>query len=179
MIYGNPKQIPDGRYYLKVLTDENKRITAQINNTTLLTKFDNDDDVTITLDSVSHDKIVNFDDGNILAAKEHSEKWFGKELSPKTIETAYSSSVIDGNMNVGKSKPVAFTHDKKPVDINTITENTLCDIILEFSGIWFMKKTFGPVWRITQLRMKKPAPKQIEYMFQDEDESSADEEDPF
>ena len=42
-----------------------------------------------------------------------------------------------------------------------------------------MKKTFGPVWRITQLRMKKPAPKQIEYMFQDEDESSADEEDPF
>ena len=45
MNYSAPTQLPDGRYYSKVLNEDNKRVLVQLNNVSLLTKFDDEDDV--------------------------------------------------------------------------------------------------------------------------------------
>jgi hypothetical protein len=49
--------------------------------------------------------------------------------------------------------------------------------MFELAGMWFLKKSFGPIWRVLQVRVRG-APKAVlpkDYMFTDEPE---DEEDP-
>src|SRR6056300_1007783 len=103
MIYGSPKKLPDGRYYLKVQTDEGNRCMVQLNNTTLLTKFSDEENVTHSLTEKSPDKINTINNHNLGAAKENSKEWFGKDVSEKTLETAYTPSLSDGTMIVGKA----------------------------------------------------------------------------
>ena len=178
MIYGSPKKLPDGRYYLKVQTDEGNRCMVQLNNTTLLTKFSEGDDVTLSLTDKSIEKIITINNHNLEAAKENSQEWFGKEVSEKTLETAYTPSLSEDTMIVGKAtvnKNVVtkcYDHEKNSVDLDTVDEGVKCDVMIEFSGLWFMKKTFGPIWRMAQMRLKAP-PKKIypdEYLFADSDD---------
>jgi hypothetical protein len=49
--------------------------------------------------------------------------------------------------------------------------------MFELAGLWFLKKSFGPIWRVLQVRVRG-ATRVVaskEYMFTDEPE---DEEDP-
>ena len=186
MQYSKPSQLPDGRYYSKVTNSDGDRVIVQLNNVKLLTNFD-EDDVTIGLSEQNVAKITDFDTQNLQAAKENSVDWFTKNLPEKTLETAYTRSVSSDCMNVSKLKSKSkvltriYSHDKQLVDSNVLEENTVCDVVLEFSGIWFMKKTFGSVWRIVQVRMKPPPkkPKEPVYLFQDEESSESSEEDLF
>ena len=183
-----PTQLPDGRYYSKVLTDEDKRVIVQLNNSTLVSNFD-EDEVTISLNEAGQSKINDFDNQNVDAAKENTETWFGKVLTDKTLEAAYSKSITNDCMIVtkltnNKNKVLTniYTHDKQLADPELLTESTVCDVVLEFSGIWFRNKSYGSVWRVVQVRMKPPPrkPKVQEYLFQDEDKSgSSSEEDLF
>jgi hypothetical protein len=180
MIFGQPKQIPDGRYYLKVTSEEGSKVLIQMNNVTMVTPFASSDTITLTLKN--SDTITSIDNEVVEAAKTNSTSWFGKEVQAKTLEAAYSRSVDSNNtMNVskatanGKVNTTAFDHTKTQIDPNTLDENTTCDILLEFSGVWFMKKTFGPIWRIVQVRLKKPV-KVVTYMFKDEEEVDGDDE---
>jgi len=181
-----PTQLPDGRYYSKVLNDEDKRIVVQLNNSTLVSNFE-EDEVTISLNEAGQSKIKDFDDKNISAAKENSEEWFGKVLSDKVLETAYNKSLSNDCMIVtklkNKNKVITniYTHDKQSADLEFLTESTVCDIVLEFSGIWFRNKSYGSVWRLVQIRMKPPQrkPKIQEYLFQDDDPASSSDEDLF
>lgn len=183
MQYSTPTQLPDGRYYSKVLDSDGNRVLVQLNNVKLLTKFD-DDDLTLSLSDQSCDKIQTVDTQNLEAAKENSNVWFGKVLTDKTLEAAYTPSISSGCMNVSKLKTKTktltrvYSHTKELVNSDVLEENTVCDVVLEFSGIWFMKKTFGSVWRIVQVRMKPPPKKskEPEYLFQDADESSSDDD---
>ena len=177
MIYGSPKKLPDGRYYLKVQTDEGNRCMIQLNNTTLLTKFSEGDEVTLSLTEKSVEKIITINRHNLESAKEHSQEWFGKEVSEKTLETAYTPSLSDDTMIVGKATvhknivTKCYDHEKNSVDLDTVEEGVKSDVMVEFSGLWFMKKTYGPIWRIAQMRLKAP-PKKIypdEYLFNDSD----------
>ena len=181
MIYGQPKKLPDGRYYLKVSTDDGNRCMLQLNNTTLLTKFSESENVTLSLNDKSLAKIQAVNAQNLESAKENGESWFGKQVSEKTLEAAYSPNVKDNTIITSKAtvnKNVVtkcYDHEKNPVDLDNLDENMKCDVIVEFSGLWFMKKTFGPIWRIAQIRLKAP-PKKVypdDYLFNDsEDEDS-------
>jgi hypothetical protein len=180
MIFGQPKQLPDGRYYLKVSTDEESKVIVQLNNVTLVTPFASGDTVTLTLKN--GDSITSIDSEVIETAKVNSTSWFGKEVQAKTLEAAYSRSIDStATMNVSKSTAnrklttTVFDHNKQQIDPNTLDENTVCDVLLEFSGVWFMKKTFGPIWRLVQVRRKKPT-KVVAYMFNDGDEAEDDDE---
>ena len=182
-----PIQLPDGRYYSKVLSDDDKRVIVQLNNSVLVSNFD-EDEVTLSLNETGQSKINEFDSQNVAAAKENSETWFGKVLSDKTLETAYNKSLTNECMIVTKLKNKnkvltnIYTHDKQPADSELLTESTVCDVVLEFSGIWFRNKSYGSVWRVVQVRMKPPPrkPKVQEYLFQDEDKSgSSSDEDLF
>ena len=85
-------------------------------------------------------------------------------------------------MNVKKMKSgtTVYSYSKDVMSPESVEEGCVCDVVLELSGIWFMQKTFGPVWRIIQIRMKRP-PKKVKepvYLFQDDDEKSdTDDED--
>ena len=185
MIYDTPKKLPDGRYYLKVQTDEGNRCMVQLNNSTLVTKFSEGDDVTISLSSKGIDKIQTINEHNLEAAKERSKDWFGKELQEKTLLTAYTPNVNGDTMNASKAtvkKQVVtrcFDHEKNSVDLDTLEEGVACDVMVEFSGLWFMKKTFGPIWRIAQIRLKAPPKKYYpdEYLFADSEDDAPEEND--
>jgi len=186
MNYGAPRKLPDGRYYLKVSQGEaEERVMVQLNNIRLLTTFNDSDEVTLELNQAAVDKIAEIDSQNIAAAKLNSQAWFGKVLADQTLEAAYSKSIQDLTMNTTKARVGAqivtktFSHDKSVVDTSTLVIGTQCDIILEFSGIWFLKRTFGPVWRVAQVRHLAP-PKKVypdEYLFQDAEETAPPEDD--
>lgn len=178
MIYGQPKKLPDGRYYLKVSTDDGNRCMLQLNNTTILTKFSEGENVTLSLSEKSLSKIQAINAQNMEAAKENCTEWFGKQVSEKTLEAAFTPSLNENVMITSKAtvnKNVVtkcYDHEKQSVDTDTIDEGVKCDVLVEFSGLWFMKKTFGPIWRLAQIRLKAP-PKKVypdEYLFNDSDD---------
>ena len=180
MIFGKPKKLPDGRYYLKVTKDDESRVMYQLNKTKMVTKFDDSENVTLELVESAAAIVSKVDDEIIAAAKVNCLDWFGKALADKTLDTAFSRSVKDGVMNVGKATvkghvltKVFNSVTKEAVETSTLESDTMCDVMLEFSGVWFMKKTFGPIWRIAQARILAP-PKKVypdEYLFQDSEEA--------
>lgn len=180
MIFGKPKKLPDGRYYLKVTKDDESRVMYQLNKTKLVTKFDDSENVTLELTESAAATVSKVDEEILAAAKTNCLDWFGKNLAEKTLDTAFSKSVKDGVMNVGKATvkgqvltKVFNSVTKEAVETNTLEADAVCDVMLEFSGVWFMKKTFGPIWRIAQARILAP-PKKVypdEYLFQDSEEA--------
>lgn len=182
MNYGTPKKLVDGRYFLKITDGNSGRVILQMNKVTFLTKFDDLDDVTIKLSEESVSKIVGIDQENLAAAKINCTEWFGKQMIEQTLDTAYTKSIQDTSMNVGKLPNVkVYNHDKTIMDSSELVGGETCDIMLELSGIWFMKKTFGSVWRIVQVRLTKP-PKKVytdEYLFQDTEVDENDQEDDY
>ena len=78
------------------------------------------------------------------------------------------------------SKTVNFKLEADQETFQSIDNEILtrCDVMLELSGLWFLKKSFGPIWRVIQVRVRG-APKAPdfpkEYLFTDD---PADEDDP-
>jgi len=176
MEFGEPKKLPDGRYFLKVTNG-----THQLNGLKLQGTLETKSVNFSVPESV--DLFTKIDAEIVAKAKESSVAWFGKELSADTITNAYQESVTDGTLGAslatvkGQVTTTAFDSQKTPLELPTVKDGATCDIILELSGLWFLKKSFGPVWRVLQVRVRgtpaTPPPKQ--YMFTDEPE---DEEDP-
>ncbi len=183
MLYTTPKKIPDGRYYLKVSTDEGNRVMLQLNNTTLDTKFSSEENVTLSLSEDGQRRIEAVNEANLEQAGKNSQEWFGKSVTEKTLQAAYTTNLTGNVMNVGKAtvnKTVVtkcYNHKKETVDLDELDENVLCDVMVELSGLWFAKKTFGPIWRIAQIRLKAPPKKKYpdEYLFADEDHENSEE----
>jgi hypothetical protein len=60
---------------------------------------------------------------------------------------------------------------------DVLVPGTKCDILVELTGLWFLKKSFGPVWRVIQVRLKKESSFPNKYMFSDEgDDQESDDE---
>ena len=152
MEYGKPQKLPDGRYFLKI-----SGARHQVNG--------------LVLQDAPSSKAVNFTvadpalfqnvDADLLAkAKESKLEWFGKELSDETINNAFQESVTDGVLgaslwtNKGEIVTTAFDTKANPVELADIKENTPCDVVFELSGLWFLKKSFGPIWRAIQIRVR-------------------------
>lgn len=186
-----PRQLSDGRFFVKAITDDTsgERVFVQLNNTTMITELGEDSDVTISVDEKSLQRVKNVDNAAVVAAKEHSTDWFKKDLPEKTINAAYSPSLtVENTMNVsklvlkGQNMTKVYDHERNEMDA-MVPSGVLCDALLEFAGLWFLKKSFGPVWRIVQVRLKPP-PKEkkknkmstLTYMFQDDDETVDDHE---
>ena len=148
MDYGKPQKLPDGRYFLKISGQR-----QQLNGVTLL-----DDLATKSLNisiTGDHSAIFSKIDEEILGL-------LGASLA--TIK--------------GEVVTLAFDRQKNPVELQEVKKDAQCDLVLELSGLWFLKKSFGPIWRVIQVRVRSgPAvpdfPK--EYLFTDD---PAPEDDP-
>jgi len=112
------------------------------------------------------------------------QEWFGKELLDDTIAAAYQESLTDGLVGAslatvkGEFVTRAFDRQRNAIDLANVKKDTECDVVLELSGLWFLKKSFGPIWRVLQVRIRG-APKAPEfakeYLF---DDDPAEDDDP-
>jgi hypothetical protein len=152
MLYNAPAKGDDGLYFVKALNDSKRKCLVQLNNVKIA---DVSGDIVMDLGSESNiSKIQEIDAQNLSAAVENAETWFGKKLSDKVVEGAYTSSVAD-NQITGERIEVTkvFNSDQEMVDFDVIQPEKTCDVILEFAGLWFAKKSFGSSWNVVQVRV--------------------------
>ena len=178
MKYTEPKQLSDGRFFVRVSKDDDTRLFIQLNSSKII----NSDELTLEVANSVVSRIHQLDREILQDAKTNSVSWFGRDVQQKTLDTAYSRSVTSENcMNIVKSSktPLVYYDINKTLKSDTELENgTVCDILIECVGIWFLKKTFGVQWRLVQVRDTRPIKKQA-YLFEDEEEEKQDEEDEY
>lgn len=177
MEYGKPQKLPDGRYFLRI-SGKTQQVNGLVLQDSLETKT-----VKFKVPEGSSDIFKTIDEELLAQAKASKVEWFGKELSDETILNAFQESVTDGVLDAslatvkGQVTTTAFDTQKNQVELQAVKPESKCDVMLELSGLWFLKKSFGPIWRVLQVRVRggavAPVPK--EYMFTDDPE---DEEDP-
>jgi hypothetical protein len=177
MEYGKPQKLPAGRYFLRI-SGKTQQVNSLVLQDTLETKT-----VKFKVPEGTLDIFKTIDEELLAQAKASKVEWFGKELSDETILNAFQESVTDGVLDAslatikGQVTTTAFDAQKNPVELQGVKPESKCDLVLELAGLWFLKKSFGPIWRVLQMRVRggavPPAPK--EYMFTDEPD---DEEDP-
>lgn len=176
MIYNSPIKGEDGLYFVKALNDSKRKCLVQVNNVTV-----SDVSGEIVFDLVNEaniNKINTIDTLNLEAARDNSKTWFGKELSENVIKGAYTSSVVDKQITGERIENTrVFNQGQEHVDFDSVQVGKSCDVILEFAGIWFAKKSFGSSWNVVQIRTH-PEPIMDtypeEYAFVDEIEETVD-----
>ena len=170
MLYNAPAKGDDGLYFVKALNDTKRKCLVQLNKVKVA---DISGDVVLDLVSEANlQKIGDIDALNLEAAQENCETWFGKQLTEKVIQGAYTPSVSDGQIT-GECIEVtkAFNAQQEQIELDTIQPGKTCDVILEFAGIWFAKKSFGSSWNVVQVRVHPDPILDIypeEYAFVDE-----------
>jgi len=162
-MFSAPKKTQDGRYYVK----PNEKKFVQVNGVTLVSVTQD----SVTLSLANAPGVAEVDALILGAAKENCEAWFSRVVAEKTLEAAYTKSSSDGVMNVSKPAYHKVYRNKEVVGDDALVDGSVCDVVLELSGVSFTKKTFSPVWRIVQTRLKEPPKKKYheEYLFQDDE----------
>lgn len=179
MEYANPQKLPDGRYFLKISGSRH-----QVNGLVLQ---DDLSSKSVNFKVADSNLFTNVDADILTKAKESKMEWFGKELSDETITNAYQESVTDGVLGAslttvkGQVVTLAFDVQKNPVELADVKAGSKCDVFFELSGLWFLKKSFGPIWRVTQVRVRtgaKPVEHPKDYLFTDDPEPEPEVDDP-
>ena len=152
MLYIPPVKGEECLYFVKALTDEKRKCLVQVNGVKVV-----DVSGEFVFDLSSNDnveKVVEIDTGNLEAAVENCETWFNRKLSENVITTAYTSSHVSQEIT-GDLLDVTRVYNSKQevVDTESVQPGKVCDVILEFAGLWFAKKNFGPSWNVVQMRV--------------------------
>jgi hypothetical protein len=171
-MFSAPKKTIDGRYYVKA----NEKKLVQLNGVTLASALEKTLQATFTLDAASWAKVSEMDAVIVSAAKENCESWFQRQVADKTLEAAYVKPTETINVSM---IPGAKVYCNREEVVDPVVEGSVCDIVLEFSGVWFAKKTFGPTWKLVQTRVRPPPKKKAyeSYLFQDDDALVSSDED--
>lgn len=171
MSFEAPARTEEGYYASRYTGTDN---FVQINNVRLVSAAD---DFEFVIEDPS--KCNAIDDMVLGVARQNSVEWFKKELSDKALGGMLIRSVNDGGglsagrvVIDGELKTRVFNMDREPVDISELAEDSMCDVILEYTGVAFAKKNFQVDWRVAQIRVHPPpSPPEPgypdQYMFQD------------
>ena len=152
MIYDTLSKGEDGLYHSRALNDEKKRHLIQLNGVTVSDVDHETGEVSFEVTGEDNQaKVESVHVTNLQSALENSKTWFGKELPEKTISSAYTRSE---NLETDRiSATRVFDHMKESVEFSSVTVGMSCTVLVEFSGLWFAKKAFGPSWNIVQLKI--------------------------
>lgn len=159
MLYKAPAKGDDGLYFVRVTTDDKKKSFMQLNKVKVAAVSGGE--VTFDICSPANKKKVTaLDKANLQAAKDNAVTWFGKEMKADALKAAYSHAELVAD-RIPPTK--VFSPDQEIVDFDTtLTTGRECSVILEFSGMWFAKKAFGPAFNIVQVKLH-PEPVKSEY----------------
>ena len=152
MIYDTLSKGEDGLYHSRALNDEKKRYFIQLNEVTVSDVDQETGEVSFEVSGDDNQaKVEAVHVTNLQSALENSKIWFGKDLPEKTVSGAYTRSE---NLETDRiSATRIFDHKKEPVEFNSVSVGMKCTILVEFSGLWFAKKAFGPTWNIVQMKI--------------------------
>ena len=152
MIYDTPQKGEDGMYHVRALTEEKKRCLIKLTGVKVSYVDTNSGEVSFNVTGEDNQaKLETIRASNIQSALKNSKEWVGKELPDKTITNAYMK---DDELSVDRINATRiFDSQKQPVDFDTLKEDNVCSVFVEFSGLWFAKKAFGPSWNIVQLKI--------------------------
>ena len=152
MIYNSPTKGEDGLYFVKVLNDDKRKCLVQLNKVKIT---DVSGEIVMDLGSdVNTQKVDVIDAANLEAALENCDSWFGKKLSEGVVKSAYTSNLDNGSLTCERLDVTkVFNAQQENVDFDLVQPEKTCDVILEFAGIWFAKKAFGPTWNVVQVRV--------------------------
>ena len=152
MLYNAPAKGEDGLYFVKALNDSKRKCLVQLNGVNIA---DVSGDIVMDLESeVNIAKIQAIDTENLGAAVENAETWFGKKLSEKVVDGAYTYSIADGQITGERIEVMkVFNAEQEEMDFENVQSGKSCDVILEFAGLWFAKKSFGSSWNVVQVRV--------------------------
>lgn len=154
MQYTVPEKLSDGRYYVSLT--EPYYVTLQ--NVSI---GEVSGEMIVTGASVG-EKIGQIDTQLIEDAVVNSEAWFNKAVSKDTISGYFQSALEDqstltvvpntnakGKVNIG-----FFGENKEPLS-EPPQPGTVCNVLVQLDGLWFLRRSFGPTWKIVQVRVKK------------------------
>ena len=152
MIYDTLSKGEDGLYHSRALNDDNKRYFVQLDGVIVSDVDQETGEVSFEVTGENNQaKVESVHTTNLQSALENSKTWFGKELPEKTISGAYTRSE---NLETDRiSATRVFDHAKESVEFSSVTVGMSCTALVEFSGLWFAKKAFGPSWNIVQLKI--------------------------
>ena len=169
--FAPPVKQTDGSYFVKITAQDGSPVYITQSNSKL--KSMSDTEVVFTL---SDSSVISSWDANMIAeAVLNSSTWFNKEISVDVITTYYQSSFDDSTgiletvPALRKGKPDVGMFDTAKNPVKTIEAGTVCNVLLQLDGLWFLRKTFGPIWKTSQMRIKKTVT-QAPCMVQDEDD---------
>jgi hypothetical protein len=175
VVYEDPVRLQDGRYFVKASTSDNKPVYVSINNSIINTQapWDQSTDIPIVLSDADVANIQKWDSMFMADAVTNSTKWFQREFTEDVI-TSYYQSALEGSTL--ETQPSVNSKGRVNVAFflfnNDITKNfeagSQCRLLIQFDGLWFLRKSFGPVWKITQVKMRKVA-EPVKCLIQDED----------
>lgn len=129
------------------------------------------------------DKVRDLDEHMIDMATQHSESWFGKKLTREMVAEFYRRILNDKNpeyppfikLKVGlgmNGEPNAQFYDenRQRVGIEYLTKGSQVKVIFEISSVWFVNRTFGTTFRISQAAVVNKPNRLQEYAFCEEEE---------
>jgi|TARA_B110000977_G_scaffold198137_1_gene282308 hypothetical protein len=179
MFYNTPSKGDDGLYFVQASSDEKCKCLVQLNGVTV---SEMSGEMIFDMNTESNTKKINdVESMNLSAAHENCVEWFGKQLSERVINGAHSGVLTNGQMTVDvlTDPPVrVFNTNKEPIEFDNVQPDRMCDVLVEFAGLWFAKKAFGGYWNVVQIRLHDEPVKEVpvknlypeEYAFMDEPE---------
>lgn len=173
--YGDPVKLQDGRYFVKATTNDSP-VFVTVNNARSTTPLPwaPDTDIVLSLSGADVETLKQWDATFVKDATENSAKWFQRDIGEDVISSYYQSALDESTVEVqadldkkGRVQVNFFDHANNIVD----QFDGQCRMLLKFDGLWFLRKTFGPVWKVVQCKMRKvSAP--VKCLIQDDDEDS-------
>lgn len=188
MEYSQPVKIPDGRYYIKV-TKGGERVFYQLNKLKLMDEsLTSTKNLTFALPEMACDILSAVEDELMSQAIASKMEWFGKDIANETISKAYQSALEGATFQAplatvnGQNVVVAYDSRKEAVQLDQVQKDAVIDVLVELSGLWFLKKSFGPIFRIAQIRVPNQAPARktfpTQYLFDDAQDEVEESESP-
>jgi len=164
------KNEEDGMYYVRA-SREGKKVFVQLNKVQV--ESESAGTVAVAIGENNTPKVEDIDALVLATALENSNAWFGRELTEAAIASAYTKSTLEGVLEVDRIHHTrVFDANLEPVAFAEIQAGKKLNIIAEFGGLWFAKKTFGPVWNLVQAKIhSKPPPEYPEDPAFEEEES--------
>lgn len=176
VVYEDPVKLQDGRYFVKASTNGSP-VFVTVNNAkaNTPTPWNPDSDILLSLSSADVNTVKRWDSVFVKDATENSAKWFQREIGEDVISSYYQSALDESTVEVqadldkkGRVNVSFFDHANNIVD--QFDSSNPCRMLLKFDGLWFLRKTFGPVWKVVQCKMRKVS-EPVKCLIQDDEDS--------
>ena len=147
MLFNKITKAEDGSRHVRTFTDDRKRVFLQLDDVKIVETRPE-----FVFELADRTQVDAIHEENIKNAIENSEEWFGRSLSESTLKRAYLKDDVIGAEILENAK--VFSDAKEVVEYDSIVvDDKPCSIILEYSGLWFAKKAFGPTWNVVQVKV--------------------------